>query len=377
MYWLIVTVLVLAVYAALKLHALVKAQLVLVEFLQTQFKDLRETAAKNEPPSLPYGWFDGGWPRLKHDDNERAPLENPKLAAVHDEFATQMWIVRYRALPEPMQRVEFLSSLWQSSVWMREAFLDVIYADENPLVRAWAAGHLNTDFKDYTDVHNPIETRNYEAALLADPEPIVGASLWSNPRCRQLPFSMWGAGKDWPTRFRTMTQLERLGLMRNPELSSRFILDLLQTPTEELNITREEHATVVRASALNPGIINGSRLHARDYWMVEGDVNPPAEEYGKLWDACIDKWTDEFGVPYSFFSHVQTTPKKKLEIYTRLLSNHDKTQAGLREAIIKGSDPMKDKEVLKAAWTDPNERCRLVAKERVGVYTKYVGVEAD
>jgi hypothetical protein len=34
---------------------------------------------------------------------------------------------------------------------------------------------------------------------------------------------MWGAGKDWPIRFRAMSQLERLGLMRNPDLSGRFI----------------------------------------------------------------------------------------------------------------------------------------------------------
>jgi integrase len=49
MYWLVVAVQVLAAYAALKLHALGKAQFVVAEFLETQFKELREAVAKKEP----------------------------------------------------------------------------------------------------------------------------------------------------------------------------------------------------------------------------------------------------------------------------------------------------------------------------------------
>jgi hypothetical protein len=46
MYWIVIAVLALAAYAALKLHALGKAQFVVAEFLEAQFKDLREATKK-------------------------------------------------------------------------------------------------------------------------------------------------------------------------------------------------------------------------------------------------------------------------------------------------------------------------------------------
>jgi hypothetical protein len=46
----------------------------------------------------------------------------------------------------------------------------------------------------------------------------------------------------------------------------------------------------------------------------------------------------------------------------------------VRAEVIRSCDPFEDNKVLKAAWNDPNEDCRQVAREQVGGYTKFVGV---
>ena len=71
-----------------------------------------------------------------------------------------------------------------------------------------------------------------------------------------------------------------------------------------------------------------------------GDPNPPFEEYGRMWDLCLDKWMVDRGVAYTFLTYIQTTPKKKLEVYTRLTgADSDKYKALLREAVIQSCDP--------------------------------------
>jgi hypothetical protein len=106
------------------------------------------------------------------------------------------------------------------------------------------------------------------------------------------------------------------------------------------------------------------------------DWNPLLEYFGTMWDLCVDKWLDNPGVAYTFFKYVQTTPEKKLRAYQALLDkDDDKTFSWLREEVVRSCDPSDDRKVLKLAWSDRNEKCREIAKERVGVYTKVVGVE--
>ncbi|MEJ7606223.1 MAG: hypothetical protein WKF37_08130 [Bryobacteraceae bacterium] len=58
MYWLVIAVLVLAIYGALKVHALGKGQLAVATFLEERLKQEPEGAESG----LAYGWFDDGWP---------------------------------------------------------------------------------------------------------------------------------------------------------------------------------------------------------------------------------------------------------------------------------------------------------------------------
>jgi len=56
------------------------------------------------------------------------------------------------------------------------------------------------------------------------------------------------------------------------------------------------------------------------------------------------------------------------------LQSTDEAALACRQAIVESCDPILDKELLKAAWDDPNRHCRRFAKERIGKFTQFVGV---
>ncbi len=374
-FFLVICILVLAAYAASKTHEIGKHQSVLAEFLQTELKDIK-AAQKLVTKPLSYGWFDDGFPADISRQEERAPLENPSPQNGADEYMTQMFIEEYRSMADSHHRKEYLRHLWNNGTWIRSEFLDVIYADQSEYVRAWAAGHLNTDFKDYSDWQNPVEIKNYEPALLGDRSPIVKAALWSNPNCHQLPWSMIWISDNWKEHFKGLSQLERLGLMRNPNLSLKYVVALMETSSEELEISVSQHVEILAAAGQNPRLITSSRRTGRGVWAVDGDANSPFEEYGRMWELALDRWIDKPPVPYVFLKYIQTTPEVKLAAYNRLLgSGKENDTKWLRAEVIRSCDPFDDKEVLKHAWEDPDEECRQIAEERVGHLTDYVGLK--
>jgi hypothetical protein len=310
------------------------------------------------------GWYDDGWPNARpstiameawsREFHRGQGVRDPKPWKHPDDYATQMYIAEYKSITSPHERREFLRHLHKAEVWMAPEFLDLIYADESTYVRAWAAGHLNTQF---------VDGRNYEPDLLQDPEPVVRAALWSNPQCQNLPWKdrRTGLSEGWKEQLGTMSQIERLGLMRNPKLEMRFVVALLETSSEQLEMNEYEHEKVLCAAAVNPDLIWGSRS--------------AFEEYGTMWTLCLDKWIDTT-VPEHFFKHIQTTSEIKKAIYQRLLEKEDDHHfKELRMYVIRSCDPLIDEPVLKKAWNDPDQECREIAKEQIGIFGDFVGVE--
>jgi hypothetical protein len=352
------------------------AHMTLIDSIRAELKTAQEQADRQ----MACGWYDDGWPSAKpsviameawkrefhrgHGGRDPKPWKNP------DEYATQMFIAEYKAISSPHQRKDFLRDLHKAEVWMAPEFLELIYADENTYVRAWAAGHLNTEVFD---------VRNYEPDLLQDPEPIVRAALWSNPECQNLPWKdrRTGLSEAWKEQLRTMSQIERLGLMRNPKLEMRFVVALMEASSDQLEMSEYEHEMVLCAAAVNPDLIWGSRSTGRDGSVACGEGYPPPEEYGLMWTLSLDKWIDT-PVPEHFFKHIQTTPEIKKAIYQRLLEKEeDRYFKNLRVVVILSCDPLIDGPVLKMAWNDPDQECREIAKQQIGVFGDFVGVQGE
>ena len=151
--------------------------------------------------------------------------------------------------------------------------------------------------------------------------------------------------------------------MRNPELSKSYVVALLETASEELKISRTEHAGILLAAAVNPNLIWSSRRTGREAWRVGDHYNPPFKEYGEMWELCLEKWMDEPLIPHSFLKYIQATSEVKLATYKQLLEKSD--GEWLRREVIRSCDPFIDKPVLKLALDDPDEECRKIAGERV------------
>jgi len=342
-------------YLIYKTSSFLKGQAAIVASVS---EDLAEIKAAHHvrPPELAYGWYDAGWPYNPERNSSGATLENPKPHQAPDDYATQMYIAEFRSMLDPHMRKEFLWRLRGAGVWMKPELLDVIFADESPFVRAWAAGHLLTDFKDYKRPEGTQVIRDYEPALAGDSELIVRASLWSNPRCNQLPWWFSIIQKGWKEQLRVISQLERLGMMRNPELSKSFVVCLMETSSKELTMTREEHSELLRAAAINPDLIYGSRTTGRKSWVGGGEGNSVCEEYGRMWELCMELWLDQPTVPFYFFRYIQTTPQVKLATYKCLLEISDRDDLGpLREEVIRSCDPYDDRAVLDLAKVSPDE----------------------
>ena len=360
-----IAVLLIVAYSASQLRALVNAQAAILAFLEKSIDDLTkkvtEVSGKIDPEPVAHGWFDEGWTVRKTEWEDNAPLDNPPPGrGGMDVLAYQMWIAEFKEIGDPLARVKFLRSLKRTGVWITKEFRDVIYADRSVYVRAWAAGHLRSD--------------DHEEVLISDSEPNVRAALWSNPDCRRLPWNSIWVNENWKVEFQKMSSLDRLGLMRNPDLSKYYVLALLQTPTQELQITREEHASVAIAAAVNQDLIGSSRWHGRRNFKGF-DWSPPFEEFGQMWETCLTHWMDQPSVPFFFFRYIQTVPEKKLAVYRALLERTEDDVLACREAIVKSCDRILDRELLKAAWDDPHRHCRRFAKERIGEHAEFVGVK--
>jgi len=351
------------------------AHATLIDSIRAELK----TAQEQADMQMACGWYDDGWPNARpstiameawkrREIHRGQGMRDPKPWKNPDDYATQMFIAEYKSITSPHDRKDFLRELHKAEVWMAPGFLDLVYADENTFVRAWAAGHLKTEL---------IDVRNYEPDLLQDPEPIVRAALWSNPQCQNLPWRdrRIGLSEAWKEQLLTMSQVEWLGLMRNPKLEMRFVVALLETPSEQLGMSEYEHEKVLCAAAVNPDLVWESRSTGRDGSVACGEGYPPPEEYGKMWTLCLDKWIDT-SVPEHFFKHIQTTPKIKTAIYQRLLEKEDdRNFKSLRWHVIRSCDPLIDGPVLKTAWNDPDQDCREIAKQQIGVLGDFVGVQ--
>lgn len=283
-------------------------------------------------------------------------------------------MAEFKAPPAALERKAFLKRFFRTcGDYLPISVADAAAKDDDPAVRVWAAAHMNLIYKDYSskDWENAPIIRDFTEVFAADVEPIVRAALWSNPDHPKLEnrlFHSLGVPQGWEELVAGMSTLDRLALMRNPDISSRFIVALMKAESDALSIPQSEHIELLSAALLNPRPIQLSRRFGRDFYLTFGDGNPPDEVYAEMWSVAVERWL-ETPIPYRVFNFIQTTPKVKLATYQRLA---EEKHWGLRDAILSGSDPSRDGDVLKLGLTDPKDSCKWTAGERCGDYRAFV-----
>lgn len=330
--------------------------------------------------TLGYEWDEDGWPYDTANDDERErPFENPTPFYLSDAYGQGLLTAEYRGAVGAFEKKALLKRMLRTGASVPLAAAEEAFNDKDVSVRIYAASHMNLVYEDYAgDWENPRLLRDFGEVASQDPDPFVRAALLSNPHVQHV-WNFWNPGAGCGKALSSLTQLERLAAMRNPKLNPQFIVGLMEEEPESLNTTVQEHIDVISVAVTNPRTVEESRKTGRDYWKgLSGDCYPPCDEYRRMWLLAVSHWLKESGwgsqaVPNLVFQYVQTTPETKLEIYKRL---SEKNHSDLRRTILQSCNrPMDEKEVLKLGWSDSDEECRNLARERIGPHAKWVGVK--
>ncbi len=332
-------------------------------------------AAVVDRPRLGYEWHEDGWPQLSPDEENNqepwVPFANPRPFEYMDAYSDALLMAEFKAGSTALDRKALLKRFYRTcGAYLPTLLADAAGKDADPAVRIWAAAHMNLIHRNYSgkDWENAPILRDFTEILGGDPEPVVSAAVWSNPTHPKRPFSALGVPQGWEKLVAAMSKLDRLALMRNADISSRFIVALMKAESDVLSIPKSEHIELLSAALLNPRPIQLSRRFGRDFYLTFGDGNPPDEVYAEMWNVAVERWL-ETPIPYRVFNFIQTTPKVKLATYQRLA---EEKHWSLREAILSGADPSKDGPVLKLGLADPKDSCKWTAEKRCGDYRAFV-----
>mgnify|MGYP001228418968 FL=1 len=212
-----------------------------------------------------------------------------------------------------------------------------LLALEDVELRQWMARHATRlDYRD-RDPDNPGERieqpeRNLEDRLKDDPDPFVRACLRENSHV----FGIFDFINNWESYFRESTHLERLALVRNPEVCEELIEHIFDPEDTHLGIGIKERSELVKAYLTNAESIRRSF------------------QSSKLWE-LISKWPIFPGSPQAFvYLFLEASDGTKAKVYQAC------DEPVFRQCILKNCTE-RDIDTLKLGMKDTDERCREIA----------------
>ena len=185
---------------------------------------------------------------------------------------------------------------------------------------------------------------NLANRLKNDPDPFVRACLRENPTV----FEGWGG--EWIEYFREATHMERLALMRNPEVrwGEKLVVRIFDYEDRELGVDLEERKELVLAFLSNEealGVCETAELQpsgSRDFGVLK-----------RLWELA-SRWPKETGILFAVYGSLPADDKTKAQTYQRC------DEPVLRREILRNCNA-EDTETIGLGMNDPDERCRDMA----------------
>jgi hypothetical protein len=205
--------------------------------------------------------------------------------------------------------------------------------DDHVEVRQWLARHA------------PLSDTAREQ-LLKDPDSFVRACVWENPEC--LPYKNFAV--DWATAFEGCTHLERLALMRNPQVPKELIERVFDPADSALAIDVADRHQLALAALTNETFFeNMKRDAAQGQNPVPGDGSTwyRADKFLKdIWEFA-SAWPEEATIRHLTYLQVPAEDATKARWY-------QKAPTGMRGAILENCGPG-DRETLELGMKDEGE----------------------
>lgn len=277
--------------------------------------------------------------------------------AIHDRYILEELRRAYVSSDGP-GRIRLLRRLYRGITGYRRGegrvpFEIARLAVEDPSVevRQWIARHGK--YLDYSNDYPADE--NLEDRLKNDPDPFVRACLRENP-------TAFGLLVDWTEYFNDATHLERLALVRNPEVGEELIQKVFDPQDKELGTSLEERKELILAFLTNKEALARTERLATDRVTASDDIQMDAAimaKYGaeeflkKLWKLA-SKWR-ETGIQAASYLALPGDDKTKAAIYRTC------DEPVLRRMILNNCSP-KDVETIELGVKDTEDLCRYIAE---------------
>ena len=228
-----------------------------------------------------------------------------------DEYVIEELRCEYQA-SDSKGRIRLLKRLQKNGRVLPYELCLLVVEDSSVEVRRWFARHgSHFDCReehtvDGQDVYN-YPDRNLKDRLQNDPDPMVRACLCENPAVYGM-FTF-----DWKERFHEAAYLERLALVRNPEVHEDLIEQIFDPEDKELGLDLKTRGELALAYLTNTKALAKKREQIVD--PVDGWAEYRAvEHFSKLWELA-SKWPPKTRVPLAVYRHVDVEDKKKAEVY--------------------------------------------------------------
>jgi hypothetical protein len=264
-------------------------------------------------------------------------------------------------------RIRFLKALYRGRGRGegRAPFEIALLAVEDPHVevRQWIARYGR-----YLDYHEEQEPeKDLVQRLKQDPDPFVRACLRENPTA--FGSGIWLTDR-WMDAFHEATAMERLALVRNPQVGEEFIEKIFDPEDQDLAITLEERQALVFAFLTNTATLSRAaqaalqRPTGADWIELDAAILThrfSREFLRKLWELAA-KWPQETYVQSTVYTVVPAEDSTKAAIYKSC------GEPVLRSIILEHCSQA-DRDTLALALQDTDASCRSWAesiKQRTG-----------
>lgn len=213
----------------------------------------------------------------------------------------------------------------------------MVVKDQDAQVRQWIAKNgERLDYREGKEIEGQtvyeFPERNLEDLLKNDPDPFVQACLRENPTV----YDYDRFSEHWKQDFQVASPLERLALVRNPDVNYQLIKAVFDPEDTELGIDHTERKKLILASLTNPSV----------------------QEIGssELWELA-SKWPRDSEIQPLVFRHAFANEDIRRETYKQ-------TDIPEWRAEILTSCNDNDLETIQLGMQDSDDRCRELAHEK-------------
>lgn len=266
--------------------------------------------------------------------------------SIIDEYTLEELKRRYHT-SVPRERIELVQRMYQTGIIPPYELARLAVDDQHVEVRQWMARHArHLDYREPQESGYRYPERNLIKRVQQDTDSFVRACLYENP-------DIFARSDEaaWHEMFACASHLERLAMVRNPNLQSahRLLEAIFDPDDDSYGLSLEQREQLVNALLISRQALSENHRKGASVFAQPWD----ARLFSRIW-RLINKWPKDAKIKRNIYLYVGTTIKTKAGIYRQC------RQAALRADILRNVDS-DDSDTLELGMKDADDLCRYLA----------------